>query len=1563
MRKSIILFLFLSCLHISARGQTLEGVALQELVRPTQAKALRYWFDDDGTSVQIVNQLFGKIVIDVPPLTEGLHTFHCQLIDSNDVVSSVVSKLFFKIGSNSGSEAIKASKLLYWFDDEASIQQVDICKGVQLLDASGLIEGLHTFHCQLIDSNDMVSSIVSMLFLKLGNSFDSEAIKARKLLYWFDDEATIQQADVSDDIQVLDASELTEGLHAIHYQVLCNNGQMTSAVTSLFFRISADSGTTPNVLRYWFDDEKMAEEVAISKGNQMLDASRLTDGLHAVHYQLVNMDGTLGIPSSSLFFKFDTSMSLTTAKNIRYWFDDDATSMKMIEIANGLQSIDVSALPMGLHSLNYQMIDDSGNVGIPMARLFMKLFNKTVENGKNRITKYRYWLNDKCKTTQTVAIEDADNPYTLYALLPMQHESIRSSLFDFEITANGPVLYAKNEIHMRFYDASGSFWDAQKLFVDESVKQEVTDVTLLNPGERKTSGRPEENAIKWYKVTAVRGDSLAFKTDYPCTIQLFSPSGVELYNVSGPDAVRFGGSYAPEDGTYYLALHDVTAQNGSTLTVDYQHIDKYAVLSYTPEEIGVTDSYVYVSLDGNGFDKLISADLVLGDFKIEPENIGTIGKSKATLKFILNGEEQHGNYDFELKFKDGDENETLLLNEAIKLTTPTWNSLKIDVALKRSTARPYPVTVSVTNTGNAGLLYVPFNIAYDNADAIEQVDFETFFIKIGESAYQGGYSPLSTVENFLDRGVRAKVLSMFIPSISPGETMTFRVGFTAPDHHKFNLYAWTGDPLNYNSEQPDASIPSLVDYLAFANELKEEEIALSRRRAPRTVNVNVVDVAQRVGDNAVYTGRLMGNIVNGTAHYSDMERLKVNNIDPDDPLYEEIENLHVVQSPSQIFDDEQSSYHWFARLWERQRQSCQNSSPQAAPHPVDTYNPGDPNDILGYMSESGSKYMKEGTADVYYTIEFENDPEIANASAHTIVVKDTLDKSRFDLSTFAATGVKIGSVEMKLDGEKNFSKKTMDLRPAIDVIAQVSLSLDEQQGIATWTIESLDPMSLEPTEDAMQGVLPVNVNGNGQGELMFDIKLKPGMTEGETVSNRAGIVFDQEGTIMTPSWVNTVDATDPESHVENVAMACDDSVSVKVTATDALSKPWRYDLYVQEGSSGIWQRKAANIPVDSLLRVKVVEGIDYGFYTIVTDSAGNVEQKEAQREFTFEVFGSQIDTNTKIDLAAGWNWISHNQQEPLTVDALKPASARMQSQTEDLYEDTHFGWMGDLTELLPTQMYKVQMGSPLSVQLSGRLFNAGFRSVPLYVGWNWLGYPVANTMSPAEALQKLEAEEGDMLIGQDGLTTYSEGQWTGTLLEMVPGLGYMYRSASDKNLFYNATAQASSRRANSQLSTLNSQLPEGWTVDKRKYPNVMGVIAVLMQDETAVEVEQWVIGAFCGAECRGISKEVSGTLMMNVYGQGGEPIRFYAMNCETGEVLPVAETEPFEANVLGTMLQPYALHIGEPTGISQTEDGRWMTDDAVYDLQGRKVDGMQMKKGIYVTSDRNRSKTQKVIRR
>ena len=278
----------------------------------------------------------------------------------------------------------------------------------------------------------------------------------------------------------------------------------------------------------------------------------------------------------------------------------------------------------------------------------------------------------------------------------------------------------------------------------------------------------------------------------------------------------------------------------------------------------------------------------------------------------------------------------------------------------------------------------------------------------------------------------------------------------------------------------------------------------------------------------------------------------------------------------------------------------------------------DPNDIYGYQAESGSKAIKDALTDVYYNIEFENDPELATAPAHEIVITDQLDGTKFDISTFTPTRVEIGQKSMELKGDKNFVT-TIDMRPEIYAIAQVEGAFDESTGLAKWHIVTLDPMTMEPTEDALQGVLPVNTGGNGIGQISFDIKLKEGLAQGTEIPNQATIVFDTNEPITTPTWTNIIDRIAPESHITKVEQVDGgETATVSIEANDELSGVWRYDVYVQYGS-GAWFLGAENVAANTTATVKLYEGIEHHFYSVATDMAGNMEQKEAINECSLYV--------------------------------------------------------------------------------------------------------------------------------------------------------------------------------------------------------------------------------------------------------------------------------------------------------------------------------------------------------
>ena len=1554
MRKSTILLLLL-CLHMMARGQTTGFL-------------WHYWYDD--AEEQITSLTIDSVwhyQADVQSLSTGFHTLYMVVADSLDRLSAPVARHFFKMPQNANGE--KMSCLCYVDGNEFSRYEIP-ANGAAchwLLDMSDVSEGIHHIQVKVVGMSGTGSTFYDGFFIRCNTQ---EEMKQLSCLCYVDDSLYAKKT-ITDGSGLLswnlDMSNLSEGVHRISIQALNTSGAVSTAYNGFFLRCDMQDEMREMTCLSFVDDSLYAKEI-ISSDNGILhwelDASKLGMGLHRLQVQTISPSGMASAVYNSFFLRLPKSEETGDLRCI-YVVDNDAQSREAVDLAQDGTfhfDLDMSSLDNGIHRISYYLGNDKGFVTQLQSRFFIK-----APAGEYGITKYEYWLNDSTQQSQAIDLTPPVNPFKLISLLPVPSHPLRSSQFHFEISNGIPMVYAKNDIHVRFSDNSMRFTDVTKQFVDYSVKQEVTDVTLLESDVRQTITRPEANTIKWYKVEAEVGDSLQFRLDRAATIQLFSQSGKELYSASGAESTKWGGCHAEENGTFYVALHDVTATQGTTISIDYEHIGKYAVLAFNPSKFS-SDGTTIMYFKGNGLEFVKSVELISDETVLRPDTI--ISKTSDMLvRFgLTEGLNASKKFNLNILFdNEGNDTKTIQFANAVTLEPVNKGDIAIEITSERRVGDPYPIKVTLKNKGNVGYYGIPMDVAFDNPDRIDEFRFVNFDMLVSDSLFELR-DFFTYTDNLIGTNKKGFFMPMLIPYLGPYEERTFIFGVkTKQAHAKLNFYAWTGEPWYDGTVEnawsrgakmilkaPPCTPSNIPDVYDAINTV--EDIA-NLADIP-------IDPAPQIARNSVGTGEAIGGIVQGLTRARENAVLDAYNIPEEERDDYRFQFRYCARSPMDIIRS-------VLNLSRRRAPSSDGSNridrlasancPNPKPHPVDVYIPGDPNEITGYLAESGSHAMTDDVEVVSYDIEFENDPELANSSAHKIVIENELDPTVFDISSFVPKDITLSNKKVELAGDQTFVT-TIDLRTAINAIAELRCDYNTTTGKIKWVMTSLNPMTMEPTDDIMQGLLPINnSNGDGMGHVTYSVNLRKNLSQGTVINNKASIVFDSNDAIETPTWTNVIDRIAPESHVTDVQMLNDSTASVSIEASDELSGPWRYDVYVQYGS-GAWFKAAENVPVDTTASVKVYEGINHGFYVVVTDSAGNVEQKEAAREFTFEVFGSQMDTNTKIELAQGWNWISHNQQEPLPVAALQPAGSRMVGQVEELIEDTRLGWMGDLEELQPTQMYKLQMDQPLTVQLSGRLFNAGFRSIPLYEGWNWMGYPVANTMTPTEALSKLEAEEGDMLIGQDGMATYNDGQWQGTLMAMNPGQGYMYRSASDKNLFLNATAQASSRRNVARRSMSDVQYPDGWTVDKRKYPNVMGMIGQLWNGSMQEDVSGWVLAAFCGDECRGIGQTVGDVLMMNVYGNGGEQIGFRVMNMETGEVLGVSSQEAFRPEVLGTMAQPYELHIGDPSGMQTIAMPSRAT--VVYDLMGRRLQpSTPLGKGVYVVTDAEKRTAQKVIRK
>src|SRR5687767_12277790 len=126
-------------------------------------------------------------------------------------------------------------------------------------------------------------------------------------------------------------------------------------------------------------------------------------------------------------------------------------------------------------------------------------------------------------------------------------------------------------------------------------------------------------------------------------------------------------------------------------------------------------------------------------------------------------------------------------------------------------------------------------------------------------------------------------------------------------------------------------------------------------------------------------------------------------------------------------------------------------------------------------------------------------------------------------------------------------------RPANNLIVRIDARLDPATALLTWRFTSLDPDTMEPTDDPLAGFLPPNVTPpEGDGFVAFTVDPKPDLATDTEIANQARIFFDVNPPIDTPVWRNTIDTTPPTSAVTSVtpAGACSQDLRVAWSGAD-----------------------------------------------------------------------------------------------------------------------------------------------------------------------------------------------------------------------------------------------------------------------------------------------------------------------------------------------------------------------------------------------------------------------------
>ena len=1239
--QRIFLFALFLCLHWVAWGQ--------------ENYEYRYWFDKDEANMQTGTFTLGSLHLDVDLsiLDASLHTIHIQVKDSEGEWSSPVSRYFVR-------KATALTPLVYWLDNQVQPSEISAQSGHFDLDVSALDDGIHLLRLQLSQLTEGSSSPVSKFFFKMPLSNQTT------LLSWFDsDHENVKKLEYNGGKPfLLDVSEIADGFHVLYLQAM-GKGGLSMPTTKMFIKIPQTEGVSYLTCACSVDGKLFKTEQVSSEGgvvNWNLDVASLSQGIHNLQVQVLTPTGAATNVSNHFFFRAVTQKELSNMKLV-YSLDGNEFHSATGDAANGVFhfDVDVASLEDGLHTISYML---SSNTGV--STVINNAFFWKIPVGGYGIKSYSYWLNDNEANAQVKVLDKRESSFSLVSLLPVDSEPIRSSCFQFEVKDGKPMMYAKNDFHIVFYDASNRRVDDTKQYVDYNVSQAVEDISDLLPTQ--TFARPEKNTVKWFMFESAPGDTIAFKASQAVSFQVFTPTGKEILSVSGDKSVVYSGIHTWEEGTHYVAVHDV-AGSKPNITLDYMHMDKYDVVSQDVRVVG-NGGCSTITFQGNGFRDLYAVDLYTanGD-TIHAIDVGHESDASTTVTFDFTNAEL-GNYNALFHFTEEDRTITnsVTIEEAKDIELAT--KVSYPSTFLRGSSVTY--TVEITNKGNMTAYEVPIyiwikshksdDITSIKIDGLKTKDIHEYFntanmskkeleeliaisSQYSDDLYFSKYKSIDYDNPSDSICVRS---NYFFTIIAPNESKTINVTINS-----------NGDDIQAYFTIPE-EWPSLQSIVNGQGQAKARMYARSEKSGFNyccirnqvecilTLSATYLDIASLVSSNL---GLAVADCVVGSINTMASSFGSTFCGDDDTNFEDKFANaMHnngmaasVVTSLLSCISAEMNVLGKWAQIQSvisklvvlidfasaTGNTSCQNftTSKQPGCPPIPPHggssrgvNSLDPNDIYGYVALSGSKFVGESVVTLPYRIEFENDTTFATASAHMVEIKDTLDSNLFDLATFAPTDIKIGNKTEHLDGTPNFIK-TIDMRPEINAIAQVEGKYDQTKGIATWTFTSLDPMTMEPTDDVMQGFLPVNYDGiSGIGEVSYNISMKESLVDGTEIPNRASIVFDSNETIMTPLWVNTIDAVSPTSHVVSLEQKSDSILTVHMEGADNRSGVWKYEVYAQYGKEAPWWKVGECTADSAQVDFHYYNGIDYGFCVLATDSAGNVETKELAREASIQTF-------------------------------------------------------------------------------------------------------------------------------------------------------------------------------------------------------------------------------------------------------------------------------------------------------------------------------------------------------
>jgi len=341
-------------------------------------------------------------------------------------------------------------------------------------------------------------------------------------------------------------------------------------------------------------------------------------------------------------------------------------------------------------------------------------------------------------------------------------------------------------------------------------------------------------------------------------------------------------------------------------------------------------------------------------------------------------------------------------------------------------------------------------------------------------------------------------------------------------------------------------------------------------------------------------------------------------------------------------------------------------------------------------------------------------------------------------------------------------------------------------------------------------------------------------------------------------------------------------------------------------------------------------GIIYGGVTIAVDGGLPLRTLDFQPDRLIGTpaaparFTVTNEIFQQIPLSEGWNWVSFNVDSEDFDDvngllrSLEPADADLIKGVAgfDLY-DTQTGWAGTLSDVSFNKLYKIRVSSEDRLNVLGDEVIPADHPRELIAGWNWIGYLPQRRIEINEALNSLQATDGDLIKGQYTFAVYDRlNGWLGSLNVLEPGHGYMLQMAAPGRLtFPNRSIndpEIPIRGTGEEMAARELQALQPGA--GRDYASNMTLIARVHNEERfSVSPER--IGAFINGELQSIGQPVAMPWLGDdryfftiTSSEEEPPVEFFLLDDQGQPLRRFVQELSFGTNAaIGTLEQPYVL--------------------------------------------------------